>query len=174
MVEQRLANYAQPMAVAKAQLGRELALTEMLAHNISPLDILHALSEMFRDRTQVAWTNFNITNLNVPETARITFNLEGSSHNAINTLLGALGRSEVFTNVRPGEVTTITQDRRQIFQVQVRCNLTASAVRAFAKKRYPMPELQSNESAPTDAELRIAPPTPKTVEPEDEKNEEDK
>ena len=157
MVEQRLANYAQPMAVAKAQLGRELALTEMLAHNISPLDILHALSEMFRDRTQVAWTNFNITNLNVPETARITFNLEGSSHEAINTLLGALDRSGVFTNVRPGEVTTITQDRRQIFQVQVRCNLTASAVRAFAKKRYPMPELQIDESAPTDAELPYCP-----------------
>ena len=174
LVEQRLANYAQPMAAAKTQLGRELALTEMLVHNISPLDILHALSEMFRDRTQVAWTNFNITNLNVPETARITFNLEGASHEAINTLLGALDRSGVFTNVRPGEVTTITQDRKQIFQVQVRCNLTASAVQAFAKKRYPMPELQINESAPTDTELRIAPPRPKTVEPEDEKNEEDK
>ena len=174
MVEQRLANYAQPMAAAKAQLGRELALTEMLVHNISPLDILHALSEMFRDRTQVALTNFNITNLNVPETARITFNLEGASHNAINTLLGALDRSGVFTNVRPGEVTTITQDRKQIFQVQVRCNLTASAVQAFAKKRYPMPELQINESAATDAEFRVAPPTPKTAEPEDEKNEENK
>ena len=34
----------------RRQLGRELALTEMLVHNISPLDILHALSEMFRDR----------------------------------------------------------------------------------------------------------------------------
>ena len=87
MVDARLASYAQPVAAAQAQLGRELALTEMLAHNISPLDILHALSEMFRDRTQVAWTNFNIINLHEPETARITFNLEGASHNAINTLL---------------------------------------------------------------------------------------
>ena len=174
LVEQRLANYAQPIAAAKAQLGRELALTEMLAHNISPLDILHALSEMFRDRTKVAWTNFNITNLNVPETARITFNLEGSSHEDINTLIGALGSSGVFTNVRTGD-TTITQDRRQIFQVQVRCNLTASAVRVFAQKRYPMPELQISESAPKDAEgFRVAPPTPKTVEPKDKKNEEDK
>ena len=37
-----------------------------------------------------------------------------------------------------------------------------------------MPELQINESAPTDTEPRIAPPRPKTVEPEDEKNEENK
>ncbi len=170
MVKSQLAGYAQPVAAAKAQLGRELALTEMLAHNISPLDILHALSEMFRDRTQVAWMNFNITNLHTPETARITFNLEGASHNAINNLLGALDRSGVFTNVRPGEVTTISQNRKQIFQVQVRCNLTPSAVRSFAKKRYPMPEVQVNEPV-KGAELYVAPPSQETLELEDEKDE---
>ena len=172
MVDARLASYAQPVAAAKAQLGRELALTEMLAHNVSPLDILHALSEMFGDRTQVAWTNFNIINLHQPETARITFNLEGASHNAINTLLRALDRSGVFTNVRPGEVTTISQNRKQIFQVQVRCNLTASAVRAFAKKRYPMPQPQIDKTAEV-AELPLAPPSSNTLELENKKNEKD-
>lgn len=167
-VEAQLTHYAQPMAAAQAQLGRELALTDMLAHHISPLDILHALSEMFGDRTQVAWTNFNITNLHEPTTARITFNLESASHNAINTLLRSLDRSGVFTNVRPGEVTTITQNRKQIFQVQVRCNLTASAIKAFAKKRYPMPEIQIDEPE-TDTELRLSPPMTETL--EDEKNE---
>lgn len=171
MVEAQLAGYALPLAAAKAQLGRELALTEMLAHNISPLDILHALSEMFRDRTQVAWTNFNITNLHTPQTARITFNLESASHNAINSLLGALDRSGVFTNVRPGEVTTISQNRKQIFQVQVRCNLTASAVRAFAKKRYPMPDLQIDEPE-KEAEFSVAPPASKNLENEKTEKEE--
>lgn len=166
MVEAQLAGYAQPVAAAKAQLGRELALTEMLAHNISPLDILHALSEMFRDRTQVAWTNFNITNLHTPQTARITFNLEGASHNAINSLLGALGRSGVFTNVQPGEVTTISQNRKEIFQVQVRCNLTASAVRAFAQKRYPMPDPQIEEPE-KEAEFTVPPPASKNLENEE-------
>ena len=166
MVDARLASYAQPMAAAQAQLGRELALTEMLAHNISPLDILHALSEMFRDRTQVAWTNFNIINLHEPTTARITFNLEGASHEAINNLIGALNRSGVFANVRPGEVTTISQDRKQIFQVQVRCNLTASAVRAFAKKRYPTPQPGADE--PATAELELVPPTSNILELENE------
>ena len=155
-VEAQLTYYAQPMSAAKAQLGKELALTDMLAHHISPLDILHALSEMFGDRTQVAWTNFNITNLHEPATARITFNLESTSHNAINTLLGALDRSGVFTNVRPGEVTTISQNRKQIFQVQVRCNLTTSAVKAFAKRRYPLPEPQIDEVA--SMEPYVAPP----------------
>jgi Tfp pilus assembly protein PilN len=150
------------MASAKAQLGRELAITEMLTHHISPLDILHTLSEMFRDRTQIAWTNFNITNLNVPETARIMFNLESSSHNAINSLLRALNRSDVFTNVQAGEVTTTTQNRKQIFQVQVRCNLTSSAVRAFAKQRYPIPESPIDET--TDAELNVNRPALNTIE----------
>ncbi|MYA72251.1 hypothetical protein F4141_09965 [Candidatus Poribacteria bacterium] len=166
MVEAQLAGYVQPLAAAKAQLGRELALTEMLAHNISPLDILHALSEMFRDRTQVAWTNFNITNLHTPQTARITFNLEGASHDAINSLLGALGRSGVFTNVQPGEVTTISQNRKEIFQVQVRCNLTASAVRAFAQKRYPMPDPQIDEPE-KEAEFYVPPPASKNLENEE-------
>ena len=146
-VEAQLAYYAHPMSTAKVQLGKALALTDMLAHHTSPLDILYALSDMFGDRTQVAWTNFNITNLHEPTMARITFNLESASHNAINTLLGTLDRSGVFTNVRPGEVTTISQDRKQIFQVQVRCNLTASAVKAFAKKRYPLPEPPIDEAA---------------------------
>ena len=164
-VEAQLSSYAQPLTAAKVQLGKELALTDMLAHHISPLDILHALSEMFGDRTQVAWTNFNITNLHEPTIARITFNLESASHNAINTLLRALDRSGVFTNVRPGEVTTISQDRKQIFQVQVRCNLTASAVKAFAKKRYPMPEPQIDETA-ANMEPYVAPSMLETFENE--------
>ena len=163
-VEAQLVYYAQPMAAAKAQLAKELALTDMLAHHISPLDILHALSEMFGDRTQVAWTNFNINNLHEPTIARITFNLESASHNAINTLLRALDRSGVFSNVRPGEVTTISQDRKQIFQVQVRCNLTASAVKAFAKKRYPLPKPPIDAAA--NMEPYVAPPMLETFENE--------
>ena len=162
-LDTQLAYYAKPMALAKAQLGRELAITEMLTHHISPLDILHTLSAMFRDRTQIAWTNFNITNLNEPTTARITFNLESSSHNAINSLLRELNRSDVFTNVQAGEVTTTTQNRKQIFQVQVRCNLTSSAVRAFAKKRYPMPQPSTREIG-IDAELNINRPALDTIE----------
>ena len=171
-LDTQLSRHAQSMALAQAQLGRELAITEMLTHHISPLDILHALSAMFRDRTQVAWTNFNITNLHTPETARITFNLESASHNAINALLRALNRSDVFADVQVGEVTATPQNRKQIFQVQVRCNLTASAVRGFAKKRYPMPELPTHET--TDAEPYIDRSAPETLENEKNENEEKK
>ena len=165
-VDSQLAYYAQSVSKAKEQIGRELALTDMLAHQVSPLDVLHVLSGMFKDRTQVAWTNFNITNLHDPSVARITFNLEGSSHNAINTLLRALDRSGVFTNVRPGEVTAATQDRKQVFQVQVRCNLSGAALKAFAQKRYPMPEIPIEEPAEGDIELDIPPPMPEALETE--------
>ena len=175
-VESQLAYYERPVSAAKAQIGKELALTDMLAHHISPLDILYALSEMFGDRTQVAWTNFNITNLHDPTAARITFNLEGSSHNAINTLLRALDRSGVFQNIRPGEVTTLSQNRQQVFQVQVRCNLTPAAIKTFAQKRYPMPEIQIEEPK-SEILLDISPPTQGKSEDdgksEDEKKPED-
>jgi len=87
--------------------------------------------------------------------------------------LRALDRSGIFTNVRPGEVTTISQNRKQIFQVQVRCNLTTSAVRAFAKKRYPMPQPQIDEPA-REAELQIDPPKSNTLEPENKETEKEK
>ncbi len=166
-VAAKLASYTLPLADAKARLAKELVLTDMLAHHVSPLDILHSLSALFGDRTQVAWTNFNITNLHDPTTARITFNLESNSHNAINTLLRTLDRSGIFTNVRPGEVTTVSQDRKEVFQVQVRCNLEAAAVRMFAKKRYPNFELPA-EPPPADDDLSIGPPTADTLETEEE------
>ena len=141
MVDARLAGYTQQVATAQAQLGRELALTEMLAHTISPLDILHALSEMFRDRTQVAWTIFNIINLHEPQTARITFNLEGASHPAINTLLLHLNAPESLQMSDRVRLQRFLKKKTD-FQVQVRCNLTASAVRASLRNAIPCRSLR--------------------------------
>ena len=155
----RITDFTSTMGAAQTQLARELALTDMLAHHASPLDILHALSATFADRTQVAWTNLNVTNLNAPGQARITFSLEAASHNAINSLFSALNRSSVFTNVQLGEVMAVSENRKTVFQVQVRCSLSESAVKAFARKRYPTPELPTFEEAVSDAELDIEPPT---------------
>lgn len=155
----RLTDFTHSMDAAQTQLARELALTDMLAHHASPLDILHEISATFADRTQVAWTNLNVTNLNEPTQARITFNLEAASHNAINSLFSALNRSAVFTNVQLGEVTAASENRKTVFQVQVRFSLSAAAVKAFAQKRYPTPELPTFEVAEPDAEPDIEPPT---------------
>lgn len=163
-MDTRLAGFTSTMETAQTQLARELALMDMLAHRPSPLDILYALSETFADRTQVAWTNFNVTNLNKPNEARITFNLEAASHNAINSLFSALNRSKVFTNVQLGEVTAVTANRKTVFQVQVRCGLSTPAVKAFAQTRYPMPELPTFEEAEPEDDSEVAPPTSETVE----------
>jgi len=163
VLDAEIANLSKSMADAKAQLERDLALTNMLTHHISPLDILHLLSQMFGDRTQVAWTNFNMSHLDDPAKSQITFNLKAASHQAINDLLRTLDRSEVFTNVQPGEVTTIAESRKTIFQVQVRCNLEASSVRTFAKARHPMPKYPVLEIE-TDENLEIAPPASETLE----------
>lgn len=168
-IDIRITDFTRSMDTVQTQLARELALTDMLVHHASPLDILHALSATFADRTQVAWTNLNVTNLNDPGQARITFNLEAASHNAINSLFSALNRSSVFTNVQLGEVTSASENRKTVFQVQVRCGLSASAVKAFAQKRYPTPEPPTFEEAEpnveaeldpnVEAELDVKPPT---------------
>lgn len=162
-LDAQIANFSKPVADAKVQLGRELALTDMLTYHISPLDILHMLSQMFHDRTQVAWTNFNVSNLDDPAKAQITFNLKAASHQAINALLSALDRSGLFTNVQPGEVTTISENRKTIFQMRVRCNLETSAVKTFAKTRHPMPKPPVLEIE-TDRKPEIAPPASETLE----------
>ncbi len=153
------------MNQAKTQITRELALTNLLTHRISPLDILKALSEMFKDRTQIAWTHFNISNLDEPAKAQITFNLEAASHQAINALFSTLNRSNVFTSIELGEVSAMTENRKQIFRVQVHCKLSTSAPETLAKKRHPMPERQIPE-----AEIEIHPPDVETLE---EQNSED-
>ncbi len=165
-MEIRLTDFTHSIGTAQTQLAHELALTDMLTHHPSPLDILYALSETFADRTQIAWTNFNVTNLNKPAQARITFNLEAASHNVINSLLSALNRSTVFTNVQLGEVTTASENRKTVFQVQVRCNLAASAVKAFAQKRYLMPTLPTFEEAEPEEALEIEPPASDTLQEE--------
>ena len=162
-LDSQIANFSKQVVDAKAQLGRELALTDMLTHHISPLDILHMLSQMFGDRTQVAWANFNMSNLDDPAKAQITFNLKAASHQAINALLSTLDRSEVFTNVQPGEVTTIAENRKTIFQVQVRCNLETSSVKTFAKSRHPLPKHPVLEIE-TDKNPEIVPPASETLE----------
>ena len=49
--------------------------------------------------------------------------------------------------------------------MQVRCNLTTSAVQAFAKKRYPMPDPQIDEPE-KEAEFSVAPPMSNNLENE--------
>ncbi len=132
--------FAPLLKEAKIQLARELTLTNMLTHHISPLDILQVLSGMFKERTKIAWSNFNISNLDNPNKTEITFNLEAVSPREINNLSGALNRSNIFTNIELGEVSGVTENKKQIFRIRVRCNLTNSALKILAKKRYPMPE----------------------------------
>lgn len=166
-LDAKIANFSKPVADAKAQLARELALTDMLTHDISPLDILHVLSRTFGDRKQVAWTHFNMSHLDDPAKTQITFNLKATSHQAINALLSTLDRSGVFTNVQPGEVTTISDPRKTIFQVQVRCNLEASAVKTFAKTRHPLPK-HPTQGMEMDKNPEIEPPASETLEKQGE------
>ena len=120
---------------AKRTLTKDLAIVNLLAPRVSPLDIVRELSVRFADRTQVAWTTLNISRLDDPERAKITFNIEAQSHQDVSQTISMMAQSGVFTSIKSGQVTSIERDKKPIFQVQITCNLAEDAIQQFAQTR---------------------------------------
>jgi type IV pilus assembly protein PilM len=120
---------------AKRTLTKDLAIVNLLAPRVSPLDIVRELSVRFADRTKVAWTTLNISRLDDPEKAKITFNIEAQSHQDVSQTISTMAQSGVFTNIKSGQVTSIERDKKPIFQVQITCNLAEDAIQQFAQTR---------------------------------------
>ena len=120
---------------AKRTLTKDLAIVNLLAPRVSPLDIVRELSVRFADRTQVAWTTLNISRLDDPEKAKITFNIEAQSHQDVSQTISIMAQSGVFTSIKSGQVTSIERDKQPIFQVQITCNLAEDAIQQFAQTR---------------------------------------
>ena len=161
-LDQEIANFVPLQANANKQLALELVLADQLAHQTSPLDVLHAISTLFKDRTKVAWKTFDITNLDDLEKARVSFNLEANSHEAINNMIDVLDQSKLFRNIEDGGVTTTGDERRPIFQVKVQFRLTREAAQLFAQKRHPEPVYQIRKPEPEEPD--ISPPPGDTSE----------
>ena len=120
---------------AKRTLTKDLAIVNLLAPRVSPLDIVRELSVRFADRTQVAWTTLNISRLDDPEKAKITFNIEAQSHQDVSQTISIMAQSGVFTSIKSGQVTSIERDKQPIFQVQITCNLAEDAIQQFTQTR---------------------------------------
>ena len=128
-------NISQAESNAKRILTKDLAIVNLLAPRVSPLDIVRELSVRFADRTKVAWTTLNIGRLDDPEKAKITFNIEAQSHQDVSQTISMMAQSGVFTSIKSGQVTSIERDKRPIFQVQITCNLAEDAIQQFAQTR---------------------------------------
>jgi type IV pilus assembly protein PilM len=128
-------NISQAEANAKRTLTKDLALLNLLAPRVSPLDIVRELSVRFADRTKVAWTTLNITRLDDLERTKITFNIEAESHQDVSQTISIMAQSGVFTNIKSGQVTSIERDKKPIFQAQITCNLATDATQQFAQTR---------------------------------------
>ena len=129
-------NISQAESNAKRTLTQDLAIVNLLAPRVSPLDIVRELSVRFADRTKVAWTTLNISRLDDPEKAKITFNIEAQSHQDVSQTISMMAQSGVFTSIKSGQVTSIERDKRPIFQVQITCNLSKDAIQQFAQTRH--------------------------------------
>ena len=169
-LDKRIATYSLLQNDANKQLARELVLADKLTHQISPMDVLHALSTLFNDRTKVAWKTFEVNNLDDLQKARISFSLQANSHDAINSMPEILNQTELFDKIETGEVTTTGDERRPTFEVKITCRLTNEAARLFAQKRHPKPVIEFNELIPED--IVVSPPSD-DFEPTDETNEEE-
>ena len=128
-------NISQAESNAKRTLTKDLAIVNLLAPRVSPLDIVRELSARFADRTKVAWTTLNITRLDDLERAKITFNIEAQSHQDVSQTISTMAQSGVFTNIKSGQVTSIERDKKPIFQAQITCNLAKDAMHQFAQTR---------------------------------------
>ena len=120
---------------AKKALVKDLAMVNLLAPRASPLDIVRELSVRFSDRTKIAWTTLNISRLDDPEKAKITFNIEAQSHQDVSQTISVMAQSGAFANIKSGQVTSIERDKKPIFQAQISCNLTTDAIQMFAQTR---------------------------------------
>ena len=128
-------NISQAESNAKRTLTKDLAIVNLLAPRVSPLDIVRELSVRFADRTKVAWTTLNITKLDDLAKARITFNIEAESHQDVSQTISIMAQSGVFTNIKSGQVTSVERDKKPIFQAQITCNLAKDASQQFAQAR---------------------------------------
>ena len=128
-------NISQAESSAKRTLTKDLALVNLLAPRVSPLDIVRELSVRFEDRTKVAWTTLNITRLDDLERAKITFNIEAQSHKDVSQTISIMAQSGVFTNIKSGQVTSVEREKKPIFQAQITCNLSEDAIHQFAQTR---------------------------------------
>ena len=142
LLDNQVATFGRLQADANKQLALELVLADKLTHQISPLDILHALSTLFKDRTKMAWKTFEVHNLDDLQKTRISFSLQANSYPSINSMLGALSSSKLFSNIEAGEVTTTGDERRPTFELKVNCRLTSEANQMFAQKRHPKPVIE--------------------------------
>lgn len=156
LLDNQIATFERLQVDASKQLALELILADKLTHQISPMDILHTFSTFFKDRTKVAWKSFEVNNLDDLEKTRISFSLQASSYPNFNSMLDVLNRSELFTNIEAGEVTTTGDERRPTYEVKVNCRLSQMATQKFAQKRYPKPIIETISEKPSDVD--ISPP----------------
>ena len=177
LLDQQIATFTQLQTDANKQLALELILADKLSHQISPLDVLHAFSTLFKDRTKVAWKTFEVHNLDDLEKTRISCSLQANSIDEINSRHGVLNRAKLFSNIELGEITTTGDERRPTFEVKLTCRLTNEAIQMFAQKRHPKPVIEIVELELKD--VNISPPensesSEKPAENRNEENEEDK
>lgn len=157
LLDNQIATFGNLQVEADKQLALELILADKLTHRISPMDILHALSTLFKDRTKVAWKTFEVNNLDDLQKTRITFSLQANSYDAINSMERVLNGTNFFSNIEMGEVTTTGDERRPTYQVKVNCRLSREAVQMFAQKRYPKPVFEMEKVGNEDVHISLPP-----------------
>ena len=136
VVEQQLQKLRSNTNRAKTRLNRELVVAELMTPRLSALDLLREFSLRLGDRTKVALTTFQLTNLNDLIKARLNFNVEANSHQDISNLITALNQSGIFKDLKQGQIVSVKKDRKNIFQVQITCSIKAGAVKTLSEHRY--------------------------------------
>jgi len=134
-VKQELDEYSQAKLHASNSLTKDLIIMDMMEEEVSVLDILKELTKKLPKRTDVALTSFKIDRLDELDKTSLTLNAEASSYENISRLISSIGNSEIFIDVKPGQVTSTERDRKQVFQVQIKCGVASNALKIISEAK---------------------------------------
>lgn len=97
-------------------------MAELAKPRFSVLDILRELTAVLPNRQDVA-----VTVVNIEPSGKVTLSLEASSHDSVSNAVKGLGQSAWFTDARPGQITVVDKNGRQIRQLNVSIRLAEDA-----------------------------------------------
>lgn len=140
---------------AMSSLTQDLIIMNMLEERVSVLDILRELTVELPKRTEVALTTFKAEKLDELDQASLTINAEASSYENISQLISRIGNSDFFTKVRPGQVNSTGDERKQVFQVQIRCQLASNAKQLIVEEKEQAMNQPSGELAIAKSEEQL-------------------
>ena len=124
-------------------LTDDLIMADMLSPKVSPLDVLLELTKQNPDRKKVAFLGFTL------DRTKVKIDVKANSDADASNVVSLLSKSELFTDVKAGQFSTIEKNKKTFVQFQINCKLDDRAANVVIAQK---------ESKPSSEQLAHKPP----------------